>query len=68
MSTLNLNKANYYSENEQLKETLHNQMIIIGKLEKDVQNKIMTIDYLTLQINKVSLNNKVDINLIDFDD
>jgi hypothetical protein len=68
LNTLNLNKANYYIENEQLKETLHNQRIIIGKLEKDVQNKIMTIDYLTLQINKVSLNNKVDINLIDFDD
>lgn len=72
LNTLNLNKANYYIENEQLKETLQNQRIIIGKLEKNVQNKIMTIDYLTQQINKVSLNNKVlldnniDINLIDF--
>ena len=72
LDTLNLNKANYYIENEQLKETLQNQRIIIGKLEKNVQNKIMTIDYLTQQINKVSLNNKVlldnniDINLIDF--
>jgi len=71
LDTLNLNKANYYIENEQLKETLQNQRIIIGKLEKNVQNKIMTIDYLTQQINKVSLNNKVsldnsvDINLID---
>jgi hypothetical protein len=66
LNNLNLNKANYYIENEELKETLQNQRIIIGKLEKDVQNKIMTIDYLTQQINKVNLNNKVVTNLIDF--
>jgi hypothetical protein len=66
LDTLNLNRANYYIENEELKATLHNQKIIIGKLEKDVQNKIMTIDYLTHQINKVSLNNNIEINLIDF--
>lgn len=72
LNTLNLNKANYYIENEKLKETLHSQRLIIGKFEKDIQNKIMTIDYLTQQLNKVSLNNKVfldnnvDINLIDF--
>lgn len=63
INTLNLNKANYYIENQQLKETLHNQRLIIAKFEKDIQNKIMTIDYLTQQLNK---NHKVVIDLIDF--
>jgi hypothetical protein len=68
LNNLNLNKANYYIENEELKDTLHNQRIIIGKLEKDIQNKIMTIDYLTQQLNKINLNNnnKVVTDLIDF--
>jgi len=67
LNNLNLNKANYYIENEQLKETMHNQRIIIGKLEKDVQNKIMTIDYLTQQINNLQINrNNCVTNLIDF--
>ena len=52
--TLNFNKANYYVENEKLKETLQNQKLIIAKLEKDVHNKIMTIDYLTQQLNQIS--------------
>ena len=66
INTLNLNKANYYIENEKLKETLHNQRLIIGKFEKDIQNKIMTIDYLTQQLNKVNINNKVVMDLIDY--
>jgi hypothetical protein len=46
---------------------MHNQRIIIGKLEKDVQNKIMTIDYLTQQINNLQINrNNCVTNLIDF--
>jgi len=65
LNTINLNKTNYYIENEKLKETLQNQRIIIAKLEKDVQNKIMTIDYLTEYLNNIHLNNKNTINLID---
>ena len=67
LNTINLNKANYYTENEKLKETLQNQRIIIAKLEKDVQNKIMTIDYLTEHLNNIHFNNnnKSSINLID---
>ncbi len=49
---LNLNKSNFFAENQQLKETLHNQRLIIAKMEKDIQHKIMTIDYLTLQLHK----------------
>ena len=70
LSSLNLNKANYYIENEKLSETIQNQRIIIAKLEKDVNTKIMTIDYLTQQLNKKQDNkgNGVSVsNLLDFD-
>jgi hypothetical protein len=63
LNNLNLNKANYYIENENLKTTLHNQRLIISKLEKEVQNKSMTIDYLTRQLT----NNNNPIDLMNFD-
>jgi hypothetical protein len=63
LSNLNLNKSNYYIENENLKTTLHNQRLIIAKLEKEVQNKLMTIDYLTKQLT----NNNNPIDLMNFD-
>jgi len=52
ITSLNYNKINYYIENEKLVDTIQNQRLIIAKLEKDVGNKIMTIDYLTQQLNK----------------
>lgn len=61
---LNLNKANFYIENETLKNTVQNQRLVIAKLDRDLQNKIMTIDYLTQQL---SINNKVVNNLLSFD-
>jgi len=64
--TINLNKANYYIENEKLKTTLQNQRLIIAKLEKDIQHKIMTIDYLTNQLTSTN-NNKIVNNLLEFD-
>jgi len=64
---LNLNKANYYIENEELKTTLQQQRMVIAKLEKELQNKIMTIDFLTQQLALKSLNQKVVTNLLDFD-
>jgi hypothetical protein len=70
LESLNLNKANYYIENEKLNETIQNQRIIIAKLEKDINTKIMTIDYLTQQLNKSidkKINNVNTINLLDFD-
>ena len=59
LADLNLNKSNYYVENEQLKTTLQNQRLIIAKLEKDVQNNMMTIGYLTQQLHKTSPNHAV---------
>jgi hypothetical protein len=63
--TVNLNKSNHYVENERLKETVQNQRLIIAKLDKDLQHKSMTIDYLTQQLyNKP---NVVVPDLITFD-
>jgi inner membrane protein involved in colicin E2 resistance len=77
LDNLNLNKANYYIENEKLNEILQNQKLIIAKLEKDIHNKSMTIDYLTQQLTKANTlnsnsiinnnNNKTVTNLLDFD-
>jgi hypothetical protein len=69
--SLNFNKANYYIENNILKDTVQNQKLIIAKLEKDVQTKIMTIDYLTQQINQLNQVNQIQCNtvsnLLEFD-
>jgi predicted RNase H-like nuclease (RuvC/YqgF family) len=66
---LNLNKANFYIENENLKNTLQSQRIIIAKLDKELQNKNMTIDYLTQQLVNKNNFNKVDLvnDLLSFD-
>jgi len=66
LDTLNLNKANYYVENEHLKETIQNQRMIIAKLEKEVQNKSMTIDFLTQQLHQQPKKGVVQ-DLLDFD-
>ena len=64
---LNLNRANFYVELEKSKEVISSQRLIIAKLEKDINNKIMTIDYLTQQLHKVT-NCAVNVNnLLDFD-
>jgi inner membrane protein involved in colicin E2 resistance len=68
LATLNLNKSNYFVENEKLKTTIQNQKLIIAKLERELNNKIMTIDYLTQQLGNMNINNsEVVNNLLDFD-
>jgi len=62
LQQLNLNKANYYVENERLKETIQNQRLIIAKMEKEVNNKTLTIDYLTQQLHK---NNSIHHHSVD---
>ena len=70
IETLNLNRSNFYVENEKFRDVIQNQRLIIAKLEKDVNNRNMTIDYLTQQLHKMN-NNMVGsistINLLDFD-
>ena len=50
LSNLNLNKANYYIESENLKQTVKEQRSIIARLDTELQNKTMTIDYLAKQL------------------
>jgi hypothetical protein len=65
---LNSNKINYYIENLKLQETIQNQRLIIAKLDKDTQNKSMTIDYLTTQLtNQLNKNDRIVTDLLDFD-
>jgi hypothetical protein len=66
---LNLNKYNYYIETENLKKTVDNQRLIIARLEKELQNKNITIDYFTQKLvskHNASIGQTVT-NLIDFD-
>jgi len=66
LADLNTNKMNFYSECEKLKEVVKSQQIIIAKLEKEVNTKLKTIDYLTQQLmSKESENNVTD--LLSFD-
>lgn len=73
LESLNLNRANFYVDLEKSTEIISNQRLIIAKLEKDINNKIMTIDYLTQQLHKTqtssstNLSSTSSINLLDFD-
>jgi hypothetical protein len=66
LANLNMNRANFYVENETLKETVENQKFIIHTMEKHIQTKIMTIDFLTRQL-AAQDNTKQVNNLLDFD-
>ena len=70
IENLNLNRSNFYVENEKFRDVIQNQRLIIAKLEKDVNNRNMTIDYLTQQLHKMNNNmtgSISTINLLDFD-
>ena len=54
LQDLNTNKANFYIENQKLRDVVHSQKIMIGKLELELTNKNMTIDYLTKQLVKIN--------------
>lgn len=65
LENLNLNKINYYVESENLKKTVHDQRMIIANLDITLQNKSVTIDYLTNQL-VLSRNTKTG-DLLSFD-
>jgi hypothetical protein len=64
---MNTNKSNFFLVNISLKDTINNQKQIIGKLEKEVQIKLKTIDYLTQQMTMKDANYNTVNNLLDFD-
>jgi len=47
---LNANKANFYIENKKLRDLVQSQKIMLGKMEVELANKSLTIDYLTQQL------------------
>ena len=67
LAHLNQNKTNHYIENETLKITVENQRLIIAKLEKDLQNKLVIIEYLNQQITNKNNSTNTVTNLLDFD-
>jgi hypothetical protein len=66
LSELNTNKMNFYTECEKLKQVVSSQKIIIAKLEKEVNTKLKTIDYLTQQLMNKHTENTV-LDLLSFD-
>ena len=67
LADMNTNKSNFFLENISLKDTINNQKQIIGKLEKEIQIKLKTIDYLTQQMTMKDANYNTVNNLLDFD-
>ena len=50
---LNTNKANFFTENQKLRDVVHAQKIMIGKMELELASKSMTINYLTHELTKI---------------
>lgn len=68
LTNVNLNKTNYYVENEKLKETIQNQKMIIATYEKALNNKKLIIHSLLQQMPPISANDSVTVNnLLEFD-
>ena len=67
LETLNLNRANYYVENEELKKIIKQQKMLLAQNEKDIKTKMKTIDFLTQQLMANGVNTKTVDNLLDFD-
>jgi hypothetical protein len=61
LQELNTNKANFYVESQKLRDVVQSQKIMIGKMEIEISNKNMTIDYLTQQL--VALNSLSSIKV-----
>ena len=67
LCNMNLNKANYYIESENLKHTVKEQRVIIAKMDTELQNKTMTIDYLTKQLTTLTNPSETITDLLSFD-
>ena len=63
LQDLNANKTNFYIENKKLRDLVQSQKIMLGKMEVDLANKSLTIDYLTQQLMAKSANTGGDLML-----
>ena len=62
--SLNNNKANYYVEMLQMKEVVDQQKKLLTQLENTLQNKLLTIDYLTCRLIQKENQNKPCVDLL----
>ena len=65
IKTINLNKTNHFMENMELRNTVSNQNLIIAKMEKELNAKMIIIDCLSQQLVKEPP--KMVDNLLEFD-
>ena len=66
LSDLNINKMNFYTECEKLKELVNSQKLIIARLEKKINTHKHTIINLAQQLaNKETTNDSIDLLLFD---
>lgn len=65
LEDMNNNRANFFVENVKLSELIKTQQQIISKLENEIQNKLLTIDYLTKQLTSIQNPLPTTINLLD---
>jgi hypothetical protein len=67
LESLNANRTNHYVELEKAKDVIQNQRLIITRLENDIANKSLTIDYLTRQVLHMNTMTRQVENLLEFD-
>lgn len=67
LESLNNNKANFYVELLKTKEVNKNQQQIITRLENEIANRNITIDYLTKQLvsKESERQNTMEVDLLD---
>ena len=65
ISDLNANKMNYFTENIKLNETISEQKIIIGRLQRENDDNLRLIAHLTKKIEM--RDNPIIVDLLNFD-
>jgi hypothetical protein len=66
LQEMNMNKMNYYSENIKLRETINTQKLIIGQLQKEMDENKQLIVHLSKKM-AIKENSQLDIDLMNFD-
>ena len=65
LNSLNLNKANYYTECIKLQDLVKNQQLIIGRLERTIQANTTAIEVLSSEIDKLRTPPPLDLLIYD---
>lgn len=66
LQDLNANKSNHYVQNIRLEETVNAQKLIIARMERELNEKTRTIDYLSRQL-MLRDTKTIEDNLLDMD-